>query len=155
MVHDQHVELVKGSRTIVPMTKCERRAGQKEDTSSCWSRDCVSVYAILVACYNTDRIAVEQVETLLKSQDTPDPSREASRQDVAAAYVANTVSQTVPNSTLNMSNGAGATQASRTPGLDSLNRNGGNTVGQEDIPWELIGLGLEEPLPPQDVMDEL
>jgi hypothetical protein len=24
-----------------------------------------------------------------------------------------------------------------------------------DISWEMIGLGLEEPLPPQDVMDEL
>ncbi|CAI6099921.1 unnamed protein product [Clonostachys chloroleuca] len=30
-----------------------------------------------------------------------------------------------------------------------------NNVGGEDFPWEMIGLGLEEPLPPQDTIDEL
>lgn len=34
--------------------------------------------------------------------------------------------------------------------------NGDNTMPQEEqFPWEMIGLGLDEPLPPQDVIDEL
>jgi len=31
--------------------------------------------------------------------------------------------------------------------------NGNND--EPDFSWEMIGLGLEEPLPPQDVMDDL
>ena len=27
--------------------------------------------------------------------------------------------------------------------------------GDEEFPWEMIGLGLDEPLPPQDVINEL
>jgi hypothetical protein len=50
----------------------------------------------------------------------------------------------------------GAAQESRTPGLEPT-QNGvpDANKGEADFPWEMIGLGLEEPLPPQDVMDEL
>lgn len=33
--------------------------------------------------------------------------------------------------------------------------NMGNQAGDEPFPWEMIGLGLDEPLPPQDVINEL
>ena len=33
--------------------------------------------------------------------------------------------------------------------------NGGAVPGEEPFPWEMIGLGLDEPLPTQDIVDEL
>lgn len=46
------------------------------------------------------------------------------------------------------------------PQLDDFNFNANlgmnmNGVGGEDFTWEMIGLGLEEPLPPQETIDEL
>jgi hypothetical protein len=41
--------------------------------------------------------------------------------------------------------------------LDDFNFNGGMGIGGVDnnFTWEMIGLGLEEPLPPQETIDEL
>lgn len=42
--------------------------------------------------------------------------------------------------------------------LEALSLNGGvgGGIGEDDpMMWELIALGIEEPLPPQEVMDEL
>lgn len=99
---------------------------------------------------------LQQVETLLKNQDSTDTSKDASRQDSTSAYVASTLQQAAqkPNDYLAASdNIQGRIQESRTPGADSF-QNGGAT-GEQEFPWEMIGLGLEEPLPPQDVMDDL
>lgn len=96
--------------------------------------------------------AIEQVEHLLKNQDTVDTSRDAVREDTTSAYVANTLKQPLPNAG-DYLNTQDRLQDSRTPGGDS-SQNGANN-GDDDFTWEMIGLGLEEPLPPQDVMDEL
>jgi hypothetical protein len=98
---------------------------------------------------------IEQVEHLLKNQDTPDASKEPSQQDSTSAYVANTLSQALPN-TGDYLNTQDRIQDSRPPAADPV-QNGGQTTnnGDADFSWEMIGLGLEEPLPPQDVMDEL
>lgn len=44
-------------------------------------------------------------------------------------------------------------------GIDDFSFNGGMSMGMNDLDnsftWEMIGLGLEEPLPPQDTIDEL
>ncbi|OTB19566.1 hypothetical protein K445DRAFT_72363 [Daldinia sp. EC12] len=42
-------------------------------------------------------------------------------------------------------------------GLDEFNFGGNINIGNVDssFPWEMIGLGLEEPLPPQETIDEL
>ncbi|KAF1840851.1 binuclear zinc transcription factor [Cucurbitaria berberidis CBS 394.84] len=103
---------------------------------------------------------LQQVETLLKNQDPTDSSNNAAtRQDSTSAYVANTIQQSLPNSGdyLNTSDRTqGAAQESRTPGVEPFQNTGasGNN-GEQDFSWEMIGLGLEEPLPPQDVMDDL
>lgn len=102
---------------------------------------------------------IEQVETLLKTQDTTDSSKDTSRTDSTTAYVATTLQQPVPNQNdyLNTSSRlTGTSQESRTPGFEpTQNVIPDTNNGESDFPWEMIGLGLEEPLPPQDVMDEL
>ena len=106
----------------------------------------------------TTNAFVEQVETLLKTQDTTDPSKDAPRQDSASAYVASTEQQTLPNQNdyLNTSTRLTNSVPETTPGLETT-QNGGSTTssGEPEFPWEMIGLGLEEPLPPQEVMEEL
>ncbi|CAO2650444.1 Nn.00g017360.m01.CDS01 [Neocucurbitaria sp. VM-36] len=102
---------------------------------------------------------LQQVETLLKNQDTTDTSNDATRQDSTSAYVASTLQQALPNASdyLNTSDRIqGVTQESRTPGTEPFQNAGvRDNNGEQDFPWEMIGLGLEEPLPPQDVMDDL
>jgi hypothetical protein len=45
------------------------------------------------------------------------------------------------------------------PPLEDFNFNGGMPMGMggvdNNFTWEMIGLGLEEPLPPQETIDEL
>ncbi|CAN9144024.1 unnamed protein product [Alternaria alternata] len=102
---------------------------------------------------------LQQVETLLKTQDTADSSKEAPRQDSASAYVANTINQALSNSRdgLNATNNFQAgTNASRTAGASPFQNAGTTGNDAETEPsWEMIGLGLEEPLPPQEIMDDL
>ncbi|KAI7632959.1 hypothetical protein KC322_g22497, partial [Hortaea werneckii] len=43
-------------------------------------------------------------------------------------------------------------------GMSSANNNNNNNLdmpSEESFPWEMISLGLDEPMPPQDVIDEL
>ncbi|KAI4924966.1 uncharacterized protein J4E92_007003 [Alternaria infectoria] len=108
---------------------------------------------ILLLVDGTDSWDTEQVETLLKTQDTTDPSKEAPRQDASSTYVANTISQSLPNST-NVPNTAGNTQ-SRITGASPFQNTGTSGNDAEDTSWEMIGLGLEEPLPPQEIQDDL
>jgi hypothetical protein len=112
---------------------------------------------VLIVC--ADSRAIEQVETLLKTQDTTDSSKEAPRQDSASAYVANTINQPLPNST-DVPNATAGSQAGagglRIPGASPFQNVGTSRNGAEPEPsWEMIGLGLEEPLPPQEIMDDL
>ena len=108
---------------------------------------------ILLLVDGTDSWDTEQVETLLKTQDTTDSSKEAPRQDAASTYVANTLSQSLPNST-NVPNPAGNTQ-SRITGASPFQNIDTTGNDAEDTSWEMIGLGLEEPLPPQEIQDDL
>jgi hypothetical protein len=102
---------------------------------------------------------LQQVETLLKTQDTADSSKEAPRQDSASTYVANTINQALPISR-DVPNATGGApvgiSASRVPGVSPFQNVGatGNDV-ETETSWEMIGLGLEEPLPPQEIMDDL
>lgn len=113
---------------------------------------------ILLLVDGTDSWDTEQVETLLKTQDTTDSSKDAPRQDAASAYVANTVNQSLPNSG-DVPNTTGHIEAAGRPGITGASpfQNvgiPGNDAGRETS-WEMIGLGLEEPLPPQEIMDDL
>ncbi|KAF2131430.1 binuclear zinc transcription factor [Dothidotthia symphoricarpi CBS 119687] len=102
---------------------------------------------------------LQQVETLLKTQDVPDQSKDAPRQDPASAYVANTIQQALPNSN-DYPNGTdkapGPFSGADTSRAGSFQAGDTTTnTGEQYFPWEMISLGLEEPMPPQDVMDDL
>ncbi|KAF1956109.1 hypothetical protein CC80DRAFT_525646 [Byssothecium circinans] len=98
---------------------------------------------------------LQQVETLLKNQDSTDTANDSARPDSTTAYVANTLQAPLPNS------GDFVATSERnpiniSPAPDGLPNNGARgNAAEGDFPWEMIGLGLDEPLPPQDVMDEL
>lgn len=97
------------------------------------------------------------METLLQTQNATDSNK---GQDSATAYVANTVQR--PSTTRTQSSNPfdkslesllDATNAS----VPAFQNDTANTTGGEPEfnSWEMISLGLEEPLPPEDVMEEL
>ncbi|KAJ4314826.1 hypothetical protein N0V94_006267 [Neodidymelliopsis sp. IMI 364377] len=104
---------------------------------------------------------LQQVETLLKSQDPTDSNKDTTaRQDTTAAYVANTIQQAAPTTRTQSSNPFDKSLEgfldAREPTIPAYLNGTADTNGDEpDYPWEMIGLGLEEPLPPPDVMEEL
>ena len=109
-----------------------------------------------------DAVVTEQVETQLKSKNSAAQSHPAARgqpsasvnfgmsdaglpgrpgeQDIAAAF---------------SSEGSGSLKG--TPHMANLTLNGTDGTGtpSADFPWDMISLGLEEPLPPSDIVDEL
>ena len=118
----------------------------------------------------------EQVETLLKTQDppnvtsTPDPktlapiavdSAPASRNPTSAAPT----SFTVTNPSINIASDRDMErwqfngESPQTGTVDDFNFNSNMSMGLNNVgsnfTWEMIGLGLEEPLPPQETIDEL
>jgi hypothetical protein len=84
-----------------------------------------------------DLPSAEQVETLLKTQDTTDTSTDATRPDSTSEHVANTINLAFPN-------------APDVPNVGAAR----NDAGQH-MSWDIMGLGIEEPLPSQEVMDDL
>ncbi|KAL1607786.1 hypothetical protein SLS60_002722 [Paraconiothyrium brasiliense] len=94
---------------------------------------------------------LQQVETLLKNQESTEQPREPSRPDSTTAYVASTAQQPLPNS--NEFLGAPEAALRISPGPDVFSNSATSPEGE--FQWEMIGLGLDEPLPPQDVQDEL
>ncbi|KAJ8105409.1 hypothetical protein OPT61_g10196 [Boeremia exigua] len=102
---------------------------------------------------------LQQVETLLKSQDPADSTKGAPQQDSTTAYVANTIQQGTSTRTQSSNPFDKSLESlldSQRPSVPAFQSEGATTNGGDaDFQWEMIGLGLEEPLPPQDVMDEL
>lgn len=117
-----------------------------------------------------------QVETLLKGQDDPAaeeeapgraeknrrqakdaPQRSAAAPDLGANIVLGASNaDMLPHieRTFNQRDGLAQVQFPHT--TPNTTNSGDNTVPQdEQFPWEMIGLGLDEPLPPQDAIDEL
>ena len=107
---------------------------------------------------------IAQVETLLKSQESPElakvPSPEAPQNNVANPSNADMPLHDVPDlsmfadgmegvTSLPLDNSFGGSHQPMPPLTDP-------TLGiSEEFSWEMIGLGLEEPLPNQDVVDDL
>ncbi|KAF2189651.1 hypothetical protein K469DRAFT_625474 [Zopfia rhizophila CBS 207.26] len=103
---------------------------------------------------------LQQVETLLKNQESNDQNKDASRTDSTSAYLANTIQQGLPDAggyLGNTDNGPVAFAESISPAPDAFqtNTSGNANSGEGEFPWEMIGLGLDEPLPPQDVINDL
>ncbi|KAF2272588.1 uncharacterized protein EI97DRAFT_445659 [Westerdykella ornata] len=96
----------------------------------------------------------EQVETLLKNHESTEQNKESARQNPASAYVASTLQQGL----LNPGDGLPPSFTERlspAPDMFPGTASAQSQAGQGEYPWEMIGLGLDEPLPPQDVMDDL
>jgi hypothetical protein len=111
------------------------------------------VHTTWSTCANIAR--TEQVEHLLKNQDTLEVSKDTSRPDTTSAYIASTLQQALPNQG-DYLNTQDKIQDSQVLGANALHNDATATdTGDAESSWEMIGLGLEEPLPPQDVMDEL
>ncbi|KAK0612934.1 fungal-specific transcription factor domain-containing protein [Bombardia bombarda] len=118
---------------------------------------------------------LKQVETLLKTQDVPTTSPDGSKTmpitiddrpppkppTPHAPPVA--VNFSVPDPSIAVAKSRDVDRwnfASESPNvMDDFNFNSNITMGMGDVEnnftWEMIGLGLEEPLPPQDTIDEL
>lgn len=104
-------------------------------------------------------LLTDEVEKLLKSQENTDQSKDASK-TTAASYVANTIASGLPDRGRYLSAAEqvpGGYPESISPGPESFTANGSTngSTGNPDFPFEMIGLGLEEPLPPQDVINDL
>ncbi|KAJ4341891.1 hypothetical protein N0V87_001556 [Didymella glomerata] len=100
---------------------------------------------------------LQQVETLLQTQNSTDSNK---GQDPATAYVVNTVqgaSTTRTQSSNPFDKSLENLLDARNASAPVFQNDNANTNGEEPgfHSWEMISLGLEEPLPPEDVMDEL
>lgn len=107
-------------------------------------------------------VRLAQVETLLKGQDEPVVEREVSNGGVkrngSAGGVApgNNAPVLDVGGNVGVGSNGGSAQAVLSQGTFNQAQNGDvNMAQEEEFPWEMIGLGLDEPLPPQDAIDEL
>lgn len=116
-------------------------------------------------------LSAEQVETLLKTQDPAVSAAEAVPTSFgSSSNVSGVGAGAVPNGDFNVPNPSiniGGVNADRwgfngdspQPPLDNMgfttDMNMGMNLDGSTFTWEMIGLGLEEPLPPQDTIDEL
>lgn len=114
---------------------------------------------------------IEQVETLLKTQDPPGATSEnvsasftGAQSNVSSAglqAIANPDFQSQSQGVLNGLTPEGWRYNKESPQqpMDDLTFTSDMTIGMglddSTITWEMIGLGLEEPLPPQDTIDDL
>jgi hypothetical protein len=97
---------------------------------------------------------IGQVETLLKTQETP--TRDTQTQPSFSSPVGPQPTAPAPqiDPALQAANSTpfALPDAFNVPG-NTVPTNGAS--GETPFPWEMIGLGLDEPLPTQDVIDEL
>lgn len=114
---------------------------------------------------------VEQVETLLHTQDVPTPAAEKSRpgaakqsQRAAVPAMPAAANFSVGDPSIGITSSGDMDRwhfnAADSPAMDDFNF-GSNSIHLSmsnvgaNFTWEMIGLGLEEPLPPQETIDEL
>jgi hypothetical protein len=115
----------------------------------------------------------EQVETLLKTQEPAAANPEVSSTSFVSGQgtssgpglrPSNNADFNISNPSIGITNDGDRerwryTGESPQPAMDDLsfatNMNMGMGIDDSTFTWEMIGLGLEEPLPPQDTIDEL
>jgi hypothetical protein len=121
----------------------------------------------------TRLLYIEQVETLLKTQDPAVTTAEVTPTSFTAGQsgVSGIGLGSVPAGDFNVANPSigivdgvnterwGFNGESPQPPLNDLgftaDMNMGMGIDDNTFTWEMIGLGLEEPLPPQETIDEL
>jgi hypothetical protein len=113
--------------------------------SSSWRQDLVGTLSP-TSVLQTDNVTA-QVETLLKDQDPP-------KQTPAASSNFQAQNAFPQDGFVSMADDVPMYSTSGAPPQDPMI--GGNLgILDEEFSWEMIGLGLDEPLPQQDVIDEL
>jgi hypothetical protein len=128
----------------------------------------------LVFNTNKMRVQIEQVETLLKTQE-PEQQQQQQQQQKQSSPARTPSSQSFPSTSAatstnfiiesNLTSMNDFSLPSGTPmggissdfGMNdtSFDQPGMSVDPPEAYPWEMIGLGLDEPLPPQDTIDDL
>ncbi|KAK4250505.1 fungal-specific transcription factor domain-containing protein [Corynascus novoguineensis] len=118
---------------------------------------------------------LKQVETLLKTQEISSSSDGAkgiplpldgTAKPPLNQHTAATANFNVTDPSIGIASGRdmdrwnfNAADSPNNPPLEDFNFNGGMNMGMggvdNNFTWEMIGLGLEEPLPPQETIDEL
>jgi hypothetical protein len=122
------------------------------------------------------RLRAEQVETLLKTQDvspTTSTAQKSKTISISVDPVAPKPTQpvtvppnfTVPDPSIGIASSRDMDrwnfngESPQNAPIDDFNFNSNLNMGVNEIDgnftWEMIGLGLEEPLPPQETIDEL
>jgi hypothetical protein len=118
------------------------------------------------------RVFVEQVETLLKTQEPGTGNQDGSNRvpmvidsGSGNATSSATANFNVTNPSINIASDRDMDrwrfneESPQATTIDDFNFNSNIGIGMNNVgstfTWEMIGLGLEEPLPPQDTIDEL
>jgi hypothetical protein len=124
----------------------------------------------LVFNTNKMRVPIEQVETLLKTQEPEQqqqqkqssPARTPSAQSFPSTSTATSTNFIIESNITSMNDfslpsGTPMGGISSDFGMNdtSFDQPGMSVDPPEAYPWEMIGLGLDEPLPPQDTIDDL
>ncbi|KAF5018592.1 hypothetical protein F66182_9421 [Fusarium sp. NRRL 66182] len=108
---------------------------------------------------------LKQVETLLKTQEPPQ-NIPKSLNVPSQPHTASPANINIPNASINLMGDHSIEQqwnfTEKSPqqgAMEDFNFNASMDMGLNNVggtfTWEMIGLGLEEPLPPQDTIDEL
>lgn len=137
-------------------------------TQSTWSR---TNYVHSLTCKPTILIpcATEQVETLLKTQEPPELSEQQQKSPSPTTTVSYPTFPTEPappptstnfiiESNLNSMNDYTLPTGTPMGGISTeygFDQPALPTENADTYPWEMIGLGLDEPLPPQETIDDL
>ena len=154
MVADRAAELVHDWVMIALTMRYGRRAAPKGGTSNNWKQDLVR---LSMECdgQSADIICLAQVETLLKTQDSVE-TEEEDVQNFADAPNTATPLPTPPQAThpANISMLDATTDTTMfDPQLGFFED---PLLGMKsDFSWEMISLGVEEPLPEPEVMKDL
>lgn len=94
------------------------------------------------------------METLLKTHDPSDPAESSNpTQSMRAASFSDVSGLTIPGEPTDGIPQPGTNDGVSDPQIDSLMNSLG--LASEPFSWEVISLGLEEPLPCQEIIDEL
>lgn len=110
---------------------------------------------------NTAFDLIEQVETLLKTQDPPEPRRNSQENERNASPTTSRAQPKFgnvapqPATTQDASPIIQSTPTATSSDVFSFPNTSAELSMPDPFPWEVIGMGLEEPLPTQDVIDEL
>lgn len=96
-----------------------------------------------------------QVETLLKTQDPSDPAHASNpMQSMPSANFSDVAGMTLLSEPADGIQQPVSSNAGTDPHMDSMMDNLG-LAPDETFSWELISLGLEEPLPSQEIIDDM